>query len=695
MIPRPTLLFVSLLASCGPKAPAPEPAAPAPVDPDAAVRAEAGAAMLAALDRTADPCVDFYRYACGGWVDSTTRPADQAMWARSFSVINERNREIMKALLERAAADPGAGGSPDTAEGGDWRRLGLLYGSCMDEAGVEAAGMAPIQPALDSIEGLKAKADLPRVLAALQAQGLGGAWTVESWADLKDPDVSSAYLGQGGLGLPDRDYYLRTDEASVALQAEYRAFVSELLTLAGADAATAGKQAEAIYALEAKIADFSLPREALRDPNAIYNPRDAAALAKLAPNLGFSTWAQGLGLDMGRPLVLHDEAWYGKLDKLLSTTDPATLRAWLRFHALADAAEFLPDAFGQAAFAFYGQKITGQAVRKDRWKRCVDFANRNLGDALGRHYVAEHFAGDSKQIARDMLGGIKTAFEGNLPSVEWMDDPTRQAAREKAGTLVDKIGYPDTWLDTSTMAIDAQPWGENALAARRFHVARDLAKVGKPVDPAEWYMSAPTVNAYYNPTENEMVFPAGILQPPFFHRAFPAAMNHGAIGMVIGHELTHGFDDEGRKFDKDGKLTEWWAPEVSARFEERAACVGEQFSAFDAVDGLKVNGELTMGENIADLGGLKLAWAAYQAQGGQGTPFLADFTDDQVFFLAFAQGWCRLVSPELEKLLVTTDPHSPSHYRVNGPLQNMPAFHQAFQCKEGQPMVRPDRCEVW
>lgn len=699
MIRRPVALML-MLAACGGKT---EPDTVADIaqaevpDPDQQLRVKTAAEVLAAMDLQADPCTDFYRYACGGWLDSTERPADQASWSRSFSVIQERNREILKGLLEQAAADPGAGGD-DPAAASDWKRLGEFYGSCMDVDAVNAAKLEPIMPILDDIGALKSNKDLPALLGRLHAVGVDGFWSWQVWGDLKDPDTNMAYIGQAGLGLPDRDYYLRDDEASVALQQSYRDYVAQLLEMSGVPADQAEKNADEIYALEKKIAEFSLPKEQLRDPNKIYNPRNAAALTKLAPSLDLPGWAATAGISTEQPLSVEDVGWFQALDKLVAGTDPALIRRYLRFHALSGFADQLPEAWGEARFAFYGQKIYGQAQQKARWKRCVDHANSVLGEALGRHYVARHFAGDSKEIALTMVGGIEGAFVGGLPELSWMDDDTRQRAEEKAGTLTEKIGYPDTWLDTSSMAIAVQPYAANAIAARRFHIQREANKVGLPVDPTEWFMPPAMVNAYYNPLENEMVFPAGILQPPFFHRAFPAPMNYGAIGMVIGHELTHGFDDEGRKFDKDGKLTEWWEPEASERFIERAQCVDDQYDGFEAVDGMTVNGKLTLGENIADLGGVKLAydaWKAWEAENGTPDTMVPDLNADQLFFVAYAQGWCTIMSPELEKMLVTTNPHSPPRFRVNGPLENTPVFHQVFSCEAGDAMVREPMCEVW
>jgi len=698
-----TLALLSLLPlSCGKKeAPVAAPAALTPTDPDGVARNEAVHALVADMDPSADPCQDFYRYACGGWLDSTTRPADQASWTRSFSTIVETNRQIMRELLEQAAADPQAGGPAgvqvqDPAARGDWTRMGTLYGSCMDLPSIEAAGLAPVQPLLDAIDGIKGTADLPPVLGMLQADGLSPLFDLSVWGDLKDPDTTMAYAEQGGLGLPDRDYYLHDDQAGASLQQAYRAYVSDVLQRSGQSAQDAAANAEKIYAFELAIAKFSLPREQLRDPEKIYNPRDAAALAKAAPQLGWPALAQAAGLPLSYPLSLHDVGWFTALGKLLDKTDPATLRAYLRFHTLSELSEQLPDAWGQASFDFYGKQIYGQAQRKERWKRCVDESNGMLGDALGRAYVEEHFAGDSKEVARQMLHGIEGTFQTNLDGLAWMDDETRSRAKDKAQALVEKIGYPDKWLDTSPMDLKSQPYAANALAAQRFHVAHDLQKVGQPVDPTEWHMSAPTVNAYYNPTENEMVFPAGILQPPFFNHAFPSAMNYGGIGMVIGHELTHGFDDEGRKFDKDGKLSDWWQADTAKEFDGRAQCVADQYSGFTSVDGLHLNGQLTLGENLADLGGIKLAYEAWKAQGGGGpVPTVDNMTDDQLFFVSFAQDWCTLMSPELEKMLVTTNPHSPPRYRVNGPLENTLSFREAFQCQAGTPMVADHTCAVW
>ncbi|NOY25098.1 MAG: hypothetical protein GXP62_04410, partial [Oligoflexia bacterium] len=483
LLPLLLPLFPTLaLLACGAKPVAPEAAATAapttaaaPAAPtDEQLRTQAAADVLTSMDLTADPCTDFYRYACGGWMDHTQRPADQAGWIRSFSVIGERNRVIMRELLEQAAADPDAGGPagvvPVPQAAGDWRRMGDLYGSCMDLDAVEAAGITPVQPLLDAVAGLTRADQFPAVLAQLQAAGVGAIFDIERGADLKDPNTNSAYASQGGLGLPDRDYYLKDDDASVALQTAYRAFVAQMLSLSGVEATQATADADAIYAFEKDLATFSLPKADLRDPEKIYNPTDAAALQALAPQLDFATLAKGLGLSLDRPLVLHNTEWFAKAGQLVGATDPATLRAYLRFRVISSASDFLPDAFGQARFDFYGQQIYGQPQRKERWKRCVDAANHYLGDALGRFYVQTTFPGDSKEIALSMVHDIQHAFSAELPTVDWMDDQTRTVADEKAGAVDDKIGYPDTWLDTSTMEISVQPYGVNALAGRRFYV---------------------------------------------------------------------------------------------------------------------------------------------------------------------------------------------------------------------------------
>lgn len=670
-----TLIRLSLvftLAGCGPKA-VPEPVAPEA--PEGSVAAE----IEAALDRSVDPCDDFYQFACGGWMASNEIPSDQVRWGRSFSEIAKRNEELLRTILEE-----------DTSS-----RPGVLYATCMDTEAIDAAGAAPLEPLfakIDAAADKKAFAGVAGELGAVGVDLLFGAWPS---ADYEDPDLTVLHILQGGIGLPDRDYYLGDRGAS--LREGYLAYVSGTLGLAGASEADAAAQAEAIVAFETRLAEISRPRSELYDPSTTHHRKTRAELAELSPGMDFEGLFAGLGHDVQAINVMTPE-YFEALSTVLDETDLDTLKAYARYHTAAQLTPYLSSAFVDQRFAFFGKQLSGQQEQRPRWKRCVSQVDRAVGELLGKAYVDRAFAGASKDIALEMIGGIEKAFEEGLADLEWMDDDTRAKAAEKAQQVTNKIGYPDEWETYEGLDFESGQHFANMLAVNTWGVNDALAKVGQPVDKTEWYMSPPTVNAYYNPSANEIVFPAGILQAPFFDASYPRALNYGAIGMVVGHELTHGFDDDGRKFDGAGKMHEWWAPEVAERFEERAACVVEQYGGYE-VEGTALNGELTLGENIADLGGIKQAYRAYvawvEANGAEAD--VAGFTPEQLVFLGFAQSWCSEATPEYAVMQATVDSHSPAQYRVHGSLVNTPEFGEAFGCEVGSPM-RPSEdeiCEVW
>ncbi|MDP2315610.1 MAG: M13 family metallopeptidase [Pseudomonadota bacterium] len=679
-------LALVLLAACAPRAVAPP---PTPVDaaPPAPVLPEYAKALVAAMDPKADACQDFYRYACGGWMDATPLPSDKPLWGKSFSTIRDANLSVQKATLEKAAANPTAGDA-------DWAKMGTFYGACMDEAAVDATATAALVPYLAEIDAAKDLKGTMRVAGRLSTVGVPAFVAGGVFNDFKDPTKNILHLTEGGLGLPDRDYYLKTDDATKALLVAYEAHVAEMLVVAGVPAADAPKQAKAVVTLETAIAEAWVPRAELRDPEKVYNKIDRAGLVKLTPKLHWDQWLAGAGAPDATDINVETPGVYKKLEGLLVKTDVKTLRAYLKWHLAHATAPYMGKATYDAHFAFYGQKVTGQKEQEPRWKRCVAASDALIGELTGKSFVESQFAGDSKEKSLTMIKDIETAFEKGLAGLSWMDDPTRARAVEKMTKINNKIGYPDVWRDYSALTLTPGAHTANVLAALAFESARTSAKIGKPVSKGEWYMSPPTVNAYYDPSMNEMAFPAGILQAPFFDRSYPAVMNYGSIGMVMGHELTHGFDDQGRKFDGDGKMVEWWAPEVSARFEERAACVERQYSGFTVQEGINVNGALTLGENIADIGGYRAAYRAYKAQQAPSAN-VPGLTDDQLFFVAAAQSWCVVASPEIEKMRALSDPHSPPRYRVNGPLQNLPEFAAAFGCAEGTPMRPANACEVW
>jgi predicted metalloendopeptidase len=649
------------------------------------------AAVKSAMDTKADPCQDFYQYACGSWRETTKLPADQVRWGRGFSEIAERNRTVNRSILENAARSPG--------DDPNRQKLGWFYGTCMDEAGIAAAGTKPIEGWMKDVGKVKDAAGLMTTVGKMHAASIPGLFGLGVEGDFKDPNTNIGQMFQGGLNLPDRDYYLSEDPAKKDIRDKYVAFVAKMFEMYGDKPDAAKAKAGRVLAFETELAKNSRPRAELRDPDKTYNKLDREGLQKLTPKLDWDAYFKAMGHPEVTQLNVAVPEFFQGLEKLAYATEPATLQAYLQWDVLHDAAPALPKNFDDENFNFYGKTLQGQKEQQARWKRCVAQTDGALGEILGQEFIKVQFPGDSKKIARDLVETIQTAFSNNLPSLEWMDDTTRQRALGKKAAIANKIGYPDKWRDYSKLKIKKGDYFANLLAAGRFEFEREAAKIGKPVDKTEWGMTPPTVNAYYNPLNNEMVFPAGILQPPFFSKEFPAAMNYGGIGMVMGHELTHGFDDQGRKFDASGKLTEWWEPTVSTKFDERASCIEKQYGGYEVQPDLKLNGKLTLGENIADNGGIKEAFNAYKAyeakHPGMEKPAVPGMTNDQLLFVAFAQTWCSLATPEIERVLVTVDPHSPPKFRVNGPLSNYDQFAQTFQCAAGTPMHPKDACEVW
>lgn len=647
-------------------------------------------ALLESMDPTADPCDDFYRYACGGWLDATELPSDEPRWNRSFSVVHERNREILRAMVEDAAAHPG--------EDMDRKRIGGFYGACMDEEGIEKAGADPLRPALDKIAAVKSTDDLFRVAGELNRQGVGVLFGAGILPDFQDPERNIGFLSQGGLGLPDRDFYLSEDEKKTALRSGYRDAVTTLLGLLGDTDEQAAAAADRILAFETRLAEASRSREEMRQVERLYNKLDLEGLVELTPELPWKAWTMAIGHPDFSEINVGTPEFFEGLQASLAETDATTWRDYLRWHLVLSSAPSLSSAFVDAEFDFFDRQLAGRQEMQPRWKRCLGATEGALGEVLGRLYVAEHFAGDSKKVALEMIHDVEDAFAANLADLAWMDDTTRGFALAKMEAVSNKIGYPDDWRDYSALEIDPKDHFGNLARSAAVDFDFQFDKHGQPVDDEEWFLPPQTVNAFYNPLGNEIVFPAGILQPPFFSHEFPAAMNYGGIGSAMGHELTHGFDDSGRKFDPDGKLREWWAPEVSERFEERAACIEELYDGFEIEPDLNVNGKLTLGENIADVGGVKQAFLGYRAwveRHGEPEPFAEGIGGDQVFFLAMAQNWCTVQSPENARLLATTDSHSPGRFRVLGTLSQVPAFATAFRCEAGKRMAPKNRCEVW
>ncbi len=688
MSSRALLLTLSLgvLAACGEKAP-PADAADAKTElPDYAK------AVLGDMDQAAAPCDDFYRYACGGWLDRTELPSDRPRWTRSFSEINATNEDFLKTVLEKAAADPAAGDA-------DWARMGNMYGACMDTAARDAAGLESLAPLFAEIDGVTDMASLSKAIGALNIGGIDLFFGAYVEGDFVDPGLQILHMGQSGLSLPDRDYYLveEGDEKGAALLADYEAHVAKMLEMSG-KVDKPMMAAKAVVAFETKLAQLHRPVAELRDPTKNYNKVDLAGLKAAAPELDWDGWLAGLHGSHIEDISLDSPEVFGAVAKLMAETKMPTLKAYMTWAVLRDTADHLPTAYADESFAFFGKKVTGQAEQSPLWKRCARVAGGSLGEIVGRFYVEERFAGESKATAQQLIADVQDAFEAGLGGIDWMDDETRAAAIGKKNKLVNKIGYPDKWKDYQSLTIAGDAHVANILASRSFEHEDVIARASKPTDRSQWLMPPHMVNAYYHPLLNEMAFPAGILQPPFFDASYPSAMNYGAIGMVMGHELTHGFDDQGSQFDGDGKMRAWWAEGARDRFSERTGCVADYYSQFEVADGLKVNGELTNGENIADIGGLRVAyraWKASVARDGGEPATVPGLTADQLFFISFAQGWCSKATDEYLTMQVRSDPHSPAKYRIIGTLSQLPEFHEAFQCEAGTTMVPEKVCEVW
>ncbi|HEY3399598.1 MAG TPA: M13 family metallopeptidase [Geothrix sp.] len=643
------------------------------------------------IDASVKPCQDFFQYAVGGWAKRTIIPAEYERYGVDQE-IDTRTHQILREILESAAAAQAVAGS-ETQKAGDF------YASGMDEAGIEAAGIAPLKALFARIDSVKDPASLAATLADLHPLGVFAGFSFSVDQDDKESSRYSMALAQGGLGLPDRDYYLKDDAKSKELLAAYRAHVAKMLGLAGADP----KGADLILALETRLAKASMTRVEQRDPNAVYHAMSPAQLQAAAPGFPAALYLKALGVSAPDRFVVRQPAFLAELGRMMQDLPADQWRVYLRWTLLRNAAPALSRAFEQEAFAFYGTKLQGTTAQHPRWKRVMFAADRGLGEALGKFYVQRAFPASSKAKVLEMVENLRTALKTRIDGLEWMSAPTKAKARQKLAAMRVKIGYPDAWRDYAKLQIKPQPYVLNLLETRRFEFQRRLSNLGRPIDRNEWDMTPQTNNAYYSPTMNEIVFPAGILQPPYFDATADDAVNYGNIGATIGHEMTHGFDDEGRQFDADGNLKTWWTAEDEMAYNVRADLVVKQFDAFEPLPGLKLNGKLTLGENIADLGGLKIAWDAWKLSqkgkasqpGTQGK--IEGFTPEQRFFLGYAETWRTLTREEATRLRANTDPHSPAKFRVNGPLANLPEFFEAFGCKDGDPMKRPDRVRpaIW
>jgi len=641
---------------------------------------------VSSMDRTADPCVDFFHYSCGGWIKNNPIPPDQSSWD-TYSKMQDENLTRLRRILE-VATEPGAQRNSVTQKIGDY------YASCMDETTIEAKGADPLKPALDRIAAIHSKTEFADSAAAMTDDDV--LFYFSSRQDMHDATQVIANADQGGLGLPDRDYYTKADPKSQELRAKYLAHVQKMFELLGDKPDAAASEAQTVMRIETALANGSLTRVERRDPKNRDHKMTSGDLEKITPEFQWETYFTKVGVPPPFSLNVTAPGFFKAMNDELREEALDDWKTYLRWHLVNAAAPHLSSAFLSEDFAFFGKTLHGQQELKPRWKRCTEEVDRNLGEALGQAYVEKYFSAESKQQALKMVKEIETAMEQDINTLPWMSPATKQQALVKLHSMANKIGYPDKWRDYSKLEIVRGDEMGNVERAHKFEFKRELAKIGKPVDRGEWFMTPPTVNAYYNSQMNDINFPAGVLQPPAFDPKSDAAPNYGDTGGTIGHELTHGFDDQGRKFDAQGNLRDWWTEEDGKEFEKRAACISTQYSNYVIIDDVKINGKLTLGEDVADLGGLLLAYMAWKADTeNEKLEPLEGLTPEQRFFVGYGQSWCGQTRDETKRLRATVDPHSPEKYRTNGVVSNMPEFQQAFHCKAGSPMVNENRCRVW
>jgi endothelin-converting enzyme/putative endopeptidase len=679
------LAVLLLLASAFAQQPPAQPTAAAPAPPTAPALPGFD---INALDRAADPCVNFYQFACGAWMRNHPVPADQTRWGR-FDILQQHNRDLLRGILEAAAA-PAPARSPLESKIGDY------YASCMDEAAIEQLGTKPISAELARLATVSDRAGLIDAVAHLNASGVRAVFSFYPTADLHDATRMIANLDQGGLSLPDRDYYLKTDAKSVETRQKFTEHVTRMFRLLGDDGAQAKAEGAAVLALETQLARAAMDRVLRRDPAARDHRMSTAQIAGMAPNLDFPRYFAALPAPEFQGLNVANPAFFVDLNNLLDSVPLADWKTYLRWRLLSSTAALLPAAFVNEQFDFDNRFMGGARELEPRWLRCVKHTDSELGEALGQLYVERSFGAGSRAHTLEMVTGIEQAMGDDINQLDWMAETTKQAAHAKLAKVGNNIGYPVQWRDYGKFEVVRGDAMGNHLRGLAFEFARQMAKIGQPVDRREWSMTPPTVNAYYNPSRNDINFPAGILQPPFFDPQMDDAINYGGIGAVIGHELTHGFDDQGAKYDGDGNLRDWWEPADLAEFQKRSACLADEYSQFVAVDDVHLDGRLTLGENTADNGGVRLAYRALMKRlEGQAAASLDGFTPEQRFFLGYAQIWCQNVTPQAARLRAKTDPHSPGEFRVNGVVVNSAEFQKAFGCKATQPMVAAHACRTW
>jgi predicted metalloendopeptidase len=644
-----------------------------------------------AIDRTCKPCDDFWRFANGTWLDKNPIPARFSNWG-TFAVLQEANRERLRVILDQASARRSAPASADQ------KRIGDFYAACMDTAAIDAKGAKPIQPLLARVDALRSPAETQALLIEMQRDNPIGPFGIFGSPDLKNSKDVIVNIGAGGLSLPDRDYYFKQDARTAKIREEFLKHAATTFTLLGDSRETAGAAAKSVLEFETALANVTMTNVQRRDPYARYNKVDMAGLAAMAPTVEWKKLFALFGIAETTPINVSEPTFIKTVESMLGAVPLYTWKTWIRWRIASSTSGHLSKPFREESFRFSTTVLTGATEQQPRWQECANTVDRMLGDSLGRLFVEKHFPPEAKQRMNQLVENLRVTLREELSNADWLAPETKANAVAKLNAFVAKIGYPEKWRDYSAMKIGGANYFQNVRAAALFARNFQMAKIGKPVDRKEFGMTPPTVNAYYSPLMNEIAFPAGILQSPFFDLNADDAANYGAIGVVIGHEMGHGFDDQGSKFDAEGNLKNWWTPEDRKKFDERAACVIDQYNTLDVGEGLRHNGKLVVGEALGDLGGLTLAYKAYhRSLAGKPGPVLDGFTADQRFFLAFARVWARSHRPEDLRLRLNTDPHPIARFRAIGTLQNSPEFHQAFSCKLGDAMVRPaeKRCKLW
>ncbi|MDQ2772222.1 MAG: M13 family metallopeptidase [Bacteroidota bacterium] len=693
---RSWLAAALLLAGCAGTKPAPvatvPPAAPAPVP--APTFPQGVGLDMADIDRTVNPCDDFFQFSGGNWLRGNPVPSYASSWGPR-NLLGNRTQDLLRKILDDAAANRSA------APGSNAQKVGDFYAAAMDTVAIDRAGLGPLQPELARLAAVRNAAGLRAEIAHIQQLGPGVFFRFGVDVDEKNTTQYAVQMNQGGLTLPNRDFYFKTDARSEKVKAAYRAYMSQLFGLAGAALAVAQRDAATVERIETRLAKASRTPVELRDPQANYNQLTVAAARQRYPTLALPTLLAALEVGRAKDLIIGQPAFFDELNAVLKTEPLADLKTYLRWHLLRASAPALPTPYAEAAFR-YNQALTGAKQQAPRWKRMQAATDQVLGEAFGQLYVDQAFSPEAKAKALEMVANIRVSMAEHITTNTWMSPATKAEALKKLAALRVKVGYPDVWKDYSALTITRESYLKNILAARQWESRREAAKLGQPIDRNEWGMTPPTINAYYNPPLNEIVFPAGYLQPPFFDPKADDAVNYGAIGGVMGHEMTHGFDDQGRQYDAAGNLRDWWTPADAAEFTKRAAVVARHYDAFSPLDSVHVNGQLTLGENLADFAGLTIVHAALEKQlqqryGSAPRPQFDGFSPEQRFFLSWAQLRRQNIRPEALRQQIATDPHSPGQYRTIGPIMNMPEFQRAFGCPEGSKMTRPaaDRAVIW